>query len=248
MNNNKNPDSGGEEVRPRVGWLMVVSIVLGVWGAYAALVYALSLPLGDPSAQPELALLLLLSGTIAGIYCLVVATSDGRRLVGAMKLYEFFVGCMIFGIALVLIAPIFANSREQARRVSCQSNMKQLGLGMMQDVQDYDETYPRAENWNEMLDPYVKSARVYQCPQADAGDMPTYAMNRRLGGISLNNVHEPTELVALFDSIPGRNLSGGTLQLPPRPRHNGGDNICFADGHVKWFAREEGLGLRWEPK
>jgi prepilin-type processing-associated H-X9-DG protein len=37
---------------------------------------------------------------------------------------------------------VFARARENARRASCQSNLKQIGLGMMQYTQDYDEKYP----------------------------------------------------------------------------------------------------------
>jgi hypothetical protein len=35
--------------------------------------------------------------------------------------------------------PVFARARENARRTSCQSNLKQIGLGMLQYTQDYDE-------------------------------------------------------------------------------------------------------------
>jgi prepilin-type processing-associated H-X9-DG protein len=39
---------------------------------------------------------------------------------------------------------VFARARENARRASCQSNLKQIGLGVLQYVQDYDEKYPIA--------------------------------------------------------------------------------------------------------
>ncbi len=41
-----------------------------------------------------------------------------------------------------MIFPSFARARENARRSSCQSNMKQLGLAFMQYTQDYDERLP----------------------------------------------------------------------------------------------------------
>jgi prepilin-type processing-associated H-X9-DG protein len=41
-----------------------------------------------------------------------------------------------------ILFPVFARARENARRASCMSNLKQIGLGIMQYTQDYDEAYP----------------------------------------------------------------------------------------------------------
>ena len=51
--------------------------------------------------------------------------------------------------------------------------MKQIGLGVLQYTQDYDESYPLAvwsntsnngTGWAVNIQPYVKSLQVYQCP------------------------------------------------------------------------------------
>ena len=42
-----------------------------------------------------------------------------------------------------ILFPVFARARENARRASCQSNLKQLGLGFIQYEQDYDERFPQ---------------------------------------------------------------------------------------------------------
>jgi prepilin-type processing-associated H-X9-DG protein len=72
--------------------------------------------------------------------------------------------------------PVFARARENARRASCQSNLKQIGIGFMQYTQDYDERLPLQDYtvkvgttdyhcfWAEQLQPYVKSYQVYLCP------------------------------------------------------------------------------------
>jgi prepilin-type processing-associated H-X9-DG protein len=66
---------------------------------------------------------------------------------------------------------VFARARENARRASCSSNLKQMGLGIMQYNQDYDEKYPFArwkdgphKNWGQAIYPYVKSQQVFACP------------------------------------------------------------------------------------
>jgi prepilin-type N-terminal cleavage/methylation domain-containing protein len=61
-------------------------------------------------------------------------------------LIELLVVIAIIAILAAILFPVFGRARENARRSSCMSNLKQLGIGMMQYVQDNDERY--APNWN----------------------------------------------------------------------------------------------------
>jgi prepilin-type N-terminal cleavage/methylation domain-containing protein/prepilin-type processing-associated H-X9-DG protein len=89
-------------------------------------------------------------------------------------LIELLVIIAIIAILAAILFPVFARARENARRTSCASNMRQIGLGMMQYVQDYDETYPtsnlftsgwaNATLWQDHINPYVKSVQVFVCP------------------------------------------------------------------------------------
>jgi prepilin-type N-terminal cleavage/methylation domain-containing protein/prepilin-type processing-associated H-X9-DG protein len=65
-----------------------------------------------------------------------------HRVRRAFTLIELLVVIAIIAILAALLFPVFARARENARRASCLSNMKQIGLGMMQYTQDYDEHYP----------------------------------------------------------------------------------------------------------
>jgi prepilin-type N-terminal cleavage/methylation domain-containing protein/prepilin-type processing-associated H-X9-DG protein len=97
----------------------------------------------------------------------------GKKLSG-FTLIELLVVIAIIAILAAILFPVFARARENARRASCQSNMKQLGLGIMQYAQDYDERLPSyylgANNtasqvtWRYMIYPYVKSTQIFQCP------------------------------------------------------------------------------------
>src|SRR2546427_4191845 len=92
----------------------------------------------------------------------------------AFTLIELLVVIAIIAIMAAILFPVFAQAREKARATQCLSNMKQLGMALMQYVQDYDETYPyyagpvtaqRPELyiWS-IFQPYVKNGQVLRCP------------------------------------------------------------------------------------
>jgi len=85
----------------------------------------------------------------------------------------------IIAILAAILFPVFAQAREKARAASCLSNTKQIGLGLMLYVQDYDETYPMniymgfepgpcTMNTQVGIAPYIKNSNVYQCPSDPA--------------------------------------------------------------------------------
>jgi len=89
----------------------------------------------------------------------------------AFTLIELLVVIAIIAILAAILFPVFAAAREKARQTSCASNMKQLGLGMIQYVQDYDEVlvptsfnWGASGNWTTFIYPYIKSTGVYNCP------------------------------------------------------------------------------------
>ncbi|BCM93516.1 hypothetical protein IAD21_05407 [Abditibacteriota bacterium] len=99
----------------------------------------------------------------------------------AFTLIELLVVIAIIAILAAILFPVFARARENARRSSCQSNMKQVGLGLLQYVQDYDEKYPALcrqygttyrnngvnspySYWQLQVQPYVKSRQLFACP------------------------------------------------------------------------------------
>jgi prepilin-type N-terminal cleavage/methylation domain-containing protein/prepilin-type processing-associated H-X9-DG protein len=142
-------------------------------------------------------------------------------------LIELLVVIAIIAILAAILFPVFAKAREKARQVSCLSNQKQLGLGFMQYVQDYDEFYPcgtfgptsPGSGWAGQVYPYVKSTGVYKCP--DDSSIPpnsyevtiSYGYNEWLahqyGGtspVSMAALNAPANTVCLFE------VNGGKAQ------------------------------------
>lgn len=109
-------------------------------------------------------------------------------------LIELLVVIAIIGLLAAILFPVFARARESARRSACQSNMKQLGLGIIQYCQDFDERFPFStdgssdgtKGWAGRVGTYVKSADVFACPSDINRARPriSYAINDNLGGYS----------------------------------------------------------------
>lgn len=59
-------------------------------------------------------------------------------------LIELLVVIAIIAILAAILFPAFSRARESARKTACLSNLKQLGLGFHQYLQDYDGRYPGA--------------------------------------------------------------------------------------------------------
>ncbi|RYX84339.1 DUF1559 domain-containing protein [bacterium] len=111
----------------------------------------------------------------------------------AFTLIELLVVIAIIAILAAILFPVFARARENARRSSCMSNMKQIGLGLMQYTQDYDERMPARyltiapgvySNWQNMLQPYVKSYQLFQCPSNTKNTIPLDADSTGLSRVS----------------------------------------------------------------
>ena len=91
-------------------------------------------------------------------------------------LIELLVVIAIIAILAAILFPVFAKVREKARQTTCLSNQKQIGLGFLQYVEDYDEHGPITANHgsgNEEyytaftgLMPYIKSFGVFKCPDS----------------------------------------------------------------------------------
>lgn len=155
-----------------------------------------------------------------------VSTRNAR--LSAFTLIEILVVIAIIAILAAILFPVFGRARENARRTSCLSNLKQIGLGFMQYTQDYDENGPLTtmtagamtplSSWTTGAQPYLKSVQLFRCPSdastrwsapvAPPSDPPyttTYVLNawfsagKANGFANLSKVSEPARSVMLSE-------------------------------------------------
>lgn len=164
----------------------------------------------------------------------------------AFTLIELLVVIAIIAILAAILFPVFAQAREAARKTSCVNNLKQIGMGIMQYVQDYDETYPcnwygglwnsspavgGPYKWMDAIYPYVKNEGVYNCP-SDASNRK-YINNTRLAAPGEVNWGSYVTNVAYWDGGPGSPPSSDvnnvkvSLAMVARPA----DTIWAGDGN-----------------
>ena len=110
-------------------------------------------------------------------------TRMGRK---GFTLIELLVVIAIIAILAAILFPVFQKVRENARKIACLSNTKQLGLAITQYQQDFDERSPGGRTgsgdgrgWAGEIYPYVKSTQAYKCPDDSGADInsASYGMN-----------------------------------------------------------------------
>jgi prepilin-type N-terminal cleavage/methylation domain-containing protein len=105
----------------------------------------------------------------------------------AFTLIELLVVIAIIAILAAILFPVFAQARDKGRQAACMSNCKQLGTAYLMYAQDYDEALVPGVNtlarmpltdwnshWYGLLQPYVKSRAVFQCPSLRPSPYSTY--------------------------------------------------------------------------
>ena len=131
-------------------------------------------------------------------------------------------GLLYFPIMAAILFPVFGRARENARRAACQSNLKQISLGALQYAQAHKGKLPSGTtmaSWEKSLNPYLKSAALYNCPSAKSG-AESYLLNPRMAGANLDKLQNAAQTPLFYDAD---------------SRHLDGLNVAFADGHIKWY-------------
>jgi prepilin-type processing-associated H-X9-DG protein len=165
------------------------------------------------------------------------------------------------GIALMIFPP-YSRAKVHDQRSTCLSNLKQIGLGMAQYVQDYDGRFPHTGlasrtpyGWADSINPYLLTTEVFHCPSAwpsstnlDDPTLPGYTdyyLNNNVAGVEQKYFTLSERTIMSGDGEAGSystNARYFVKTLPEDWRYNPGSparrhlemaNYLFVDGHVR---------------
>src|SRR5688572_9902080 len=189
-----------------------------------------------------------------------------QRPTKGFTLIELLVVIAIIALLAAILFPVFARARENARKSACLNNMKQIGVGIMQYKQDFDEFFPQmywstavvptgrweplAEGlWGGEIMPYVKSRQIFICPST-RDTTCSYIYNGYLNGRSDADLAKPAEVIVTGDSTANgwwaldsqTFATYGHANCRLKARHLDEANFAYGDGHAKWVT-----GTQWKP-
>ena len=154
---------------------------------------------------------------------------------------KLLTGCVLLAVPLLILAivwPVFAPVKRASPARACLSNLKELGLGLLMYSNDENDRFPPRDLWADAIVPYTKNPDLLFDPALRNGDDKgpyAYAFN---GALSSSKPPKAPEAVPMvYDSVvPVRNASDLFKSLPYPGRHEGKDNVAYADGHAKSIA------------
>ena len=148
-----------------------------------------------------------------------------KKYYKGFTLIELLVVIAIIGILIGLLLPGLNRARRQAQKLSCQSNLRQIGISIRTYLNDYSQAFPTAGTGRAALQilvtkNYIDNAALFKCPASSTTGVTGGANGDYFYNTALLNTSGSSAAMACDSSSTFHTGS-------PRPF-----NVLHADGHV----------------
>ncbi len=159
-------------------------------------------------------------------------------------------GLLILSVAVSAGITINRLNRDSMSFGECAHNIRAVGVALQLYATDHGRL-PRSAVWVDAIGPYLLHPDELTCPANPVAGASSYAMNSRLGGAKMADLHDAQHTVLVYETrMPGANPAGLGADMPSPglhryPRLGAKERFNFvvtADGKL-----HEGMpaGARW---
>ena len=168
-----------------------------------------------------------------------IETQGQKPKISKVGIVKIFATVSVFLLIICILWPGLIRLREyrHRNRIRCAENLMMLGKTMIIYACDYDDKYPTADKWCDLLIEYTDvTKKQFRCP-GNRKERCSYAINPNVSAVT------HPDMVVLFETKGGWNQFGGPEILTLENHEGQGCNILFNDGTVRFVKPEETLGF-----
>jgi hypothetical protein len=172
--------------------------------------------------------------------------SASRGIEDRLKGKACGLGILTIGLAIgaAIFPPLIRGAAIEQKSISCERNMRAISQALAQYSEDWDETYPPAKRWMDLIEQPSHQSSAAVDPTHLAPLSPSavscpavarygYAMNANLSCVPLSSIGPSLYLVVLFETDDLERNAAGVQRDMAKTRHID-CNIALMNGNVSW--------------